>query len=257
MLKASRFLVVLCFQLAFLPALAQAQQAEPPHYTYVAEWFIPRAHWDAYVAGWEKDTKPVLERMAANGTLLSWGAFTTIVHEASGITHGVWWSAGSIAAVERVREELIKLPPSPALTAATSHHDHLNSSLLHRSKTTAPSSGYLYVAIYTVQPGKGQEWRELWEKYNKPALDDQLAKGNLLYYAVDVEDVHTDNPGLRLVIMITPNAEAEDRVTAGITAASEARSAEERSAITAAFAEVLVPASHRDYFARVLSWWHK
>jgi hypothetical protein len=237
--------------------LVQAQQAETPYYVYVAQWAVPRAQWDAYVAGWEKDTKPVLERMTANGTLVSWGVFTTIVHEADGITHGVWWAGSSIAALERVREELIKMPPAPALTAATRHRDYLLRNLLHRSKTTAPSSGYLHVASWVVKPGRGAEWRELWEKYNKAALEDQFAKGNLLFYSVDVEHVHTQDPGVREVVTISPNAEAEDQVSAAIAAVAEKRSAEERRAIADAFAEVLVPGSHRDYFARVLSWWHK
>ena len=249
-------LAVLCLGL-FVPAAATAQQSEPAVFTFVAEWAVPRAQWDEFIANWEKNTKPVLERNTANGTLLSWGVSATVVHTPDYPTHSVWWQGTSNAAIERVREELIKQPPSPAIVAATRHRDLLLRSIAHKAKAVAPSSGYLYVSTYLVKPGEGQKWRELWDKYNKPLMDDQLAKGNISYYVIQVEDVHTENPNTRWVVSIYPNAEAMDRLDAAFDAVDQKRSAEERRAIGAAFAEVLAPGTHRDFFARVLSWWHK
>ena len=97
--------------LAPLAALAQ-QQEEPPTFTYVSEWAIPRAQWPEYQAAREKNTKPIFDKMLADGTIISWGMYVTVVHDESGITHGTWYEATSIAALERVVGELIKLTPS-------------------------------------------------------------------------------------------------------------------------------------------------
>lgn len=255
MSKLSRFvLAVLCFAL-LTPALVQAQQAEPPVYTFVAEWAVARADWDAWWASFEKNSKPILERHSANGNLVGWAAYTTLVHDDSGITHGVYWSSTSYAALNRVLDDLRKMPPTSA--GVTKHRDYLVRSILHKANASAPTTGYLYVSAFQVQPGKGAQWRELWEKYNKPSFEAHMASGNLLAYSVEVEEVHTLDPAIRWVVSVSPSAEADDRANAADQAANEKRSSEERRAIGAAFADVLVPGSHRDFYAKILAYWHK
>lgn len=255
MLKVSRIAVaVLCLAL-FAPALVQAQQAEPTVYTFVAEWGVARADWDAWWASFEKNTKPLLERHSANGNLVAWAAYTTLVHDDSGITHGVYWSCTSYAAMNRVLDDLRKAAPSGI--NITKHRDYMVRSIMHSAKASAPTTGYLYVSAFQVQPGKGAEWRGLWEKYNKASMDANIANGNLLAYSVEVEEVHTLDPAIRWVVSISPNAEADDRANAADQVANQKRSAEERRAIGAAFADVLVPGSHRDFYAKILAYWHK
>jgi len=255
MSKVFRFAVaVLCFAL-LMPALAQAQQAEPTVYTFVAEWAVARADWDAWWASFEKNSKPILERHSANGNVVGWAAYTTLVHDDSGITHGVYWSSTSYAGLNRVLDDLRKAPPTSA--GVTKHRDYLVRSILHGAKASAPTTGYLYVSAFQVQPGKAAQWRELWEKYNKPSMDANMANGNLLAYSVEVEDVHTLDPGTRWVVSVSPSAEADDRATQADEAANQKRSPEERRAIGAAFADVLVPGSHRDFYAKILTYWHK
>src|SRR5690349_6957267 len=108
---------------AGVPAAAQtAGQPEP--YTFVAEWQIPRAQWGTFVADFDKNTRPVLEKLAAGGTLISWGAYEMIVHGPEANTHGVWWSATSYAGMEKARRELLAASAaSTSLAAATSHRD--------------------------------------------------------------------------------------------------------------------------------------
>ena len=55
---------------AAAPAAAQTAPAAEP-YTFVAEWNVPRAQWGAFLADFDKNTKPVLEKHAAAGTLIS------------------------------------------------------------------------------------------------------------------------------------------------------------------------------------------
>jgi len=256
MAKLSRFvLAVLCFAL-LVPALAQAQQAEPPVYTFVAEWALPRDKWDQFTAEWEKNSKPTLERLSANGTLVGWGAFAEVVHQDGEITHGTWWAATSIAGIERARTELIK-QANPTIAAATKHHDYLLRSLIRGTRATGPASGYLWVSSSMVQPGKGQDWRAHWEKYSKQVYDQLLKDGTITYYAVEVEQVHTQASGLRFVVYITPSADGIDKVNAAFQAANQKRSEEERRAIGSAFADTVVPGAHRDFFAWIASYWTK
>jgi hypothetical protein len=245
MKRFGAILLGLCFFL--LPAVVAAQ--EPTHYTFIAEWTVPRANWADFTANFEKNTRPVLDRRTADGTLVDWGSFENTVHTEEDSTHGVWWTSNTIAGIEKVRTELIKQAANPAMAGAK-HRDFFLRSALRNAKA-ASGSGYLTVSSTVIQPGKGREWRELWNKFTKPVYDQLLADGTILFYAIQVEDVHTQNPGLRFVVSITANAEAEDKVAAGFDADAQKRSAEERRALGAAFADTQVPGSHRDFFARI------
>lgn len=248
-------LAVVCL-LAATPRLSSAQQQEPPVFTFVAEWDVPRAQWADFTAYGEKNARPVLERLSADGTLMNWGSYATIVHEQKGITHGVWYTASSIAGIEKALGEFVKLPPNAAMAGAA-HSDYLLRSLIHRGHTTAASSAYLWVSITQVQPGKGEQWRELWEKYVKPTFDELFANGTISEYSIYVEEVHTHDPNLRYVAWVTPRADGVDKVDAAYRALVEKYSKEERRAIGEAFAQATVPGAHRDYFARVSTYWHK
>ncbi len=241
-------LVVVSVLLLALPAMAQ----EAPVYTFVAHWNVPRAQWAEFTAFGEESVRPVLERMLANGTIVSWGLSTTVVHRENGTTHETWWAATSIAGIERAREELRKLPSS-AVLAGAKHHDHLSESLIHRGSTTDTTSGYLYISVYKVRPGRGQDWLRLWEKYFKPTYDELLDNGTILSYEVSSDHVHTDDPRTRIVVHIVPSADAEDKVNAALTAVFE----KDRTAIIAAFSAVSIRSEHRDHFRQVLSYAHK
>ena len=114
--------------------------------------------------------------------------------------------------------------------------------------------GYLRVGSLAVQPGKGAQWRELWDKYTKPVYEELVANGTLSSYAVQVEQVATMDTATRFVVNIAPNAEAMDKANAAFVAANQKRSQEERDAIGAAFAQVIVPGSARGYMARIHSY---
>lgn len=250
-----RIAVLALLVLCALPALAQ--QAEPPNYIWVAEWNVPRARWDEVSAGFEKNTRPILDRLMAAGTITGWGWFSVSVHSAEGASHGIWFMTSSVGANQKAFEELVKAPTAPALTESK-HWDIFLRSIFFKSRTVAaPASGYLWVNSTRVQPGKGQDWRELWEKYNKPVFDELLANGTITAYSVDSEFVHTDDPGNRYVVYVTPTADGVDKVIAAQQAVGQKRTAEERRAIGDAFAAVVVPGTHRDFFARVVSYAHK
>lgn len=245
MSRRSYRLLGLLFVLWLGPVAAAAQQAEATVYTFVAEWDIAREQWPEYSAFVQRYSRPVLERMLENGIIVSWGTFTAIVHREAGLTHGTWWSASSITGIDRVLQELVKLPPNPA-TRGAKHHDHLLRSLIHRARTGGAGEGFLWVSAWKVQPGRDVQWREVWDRYVKPIYDDLLASGTISMYQLAAEHAHTEDPDLRYVIYLAPSVASVEQVAAAFATLSQDR------AIAAALAEVNVPGTHRDLFARVL-----
>lgn len=241
------------------PLAASAQQQEPPSFTYVSEWRIPRAQWDDYVAFNKKNAEPILQKLMADGTIISWGAYATNVHEENGPTHGTWFEAPSIANIEKALMALTKVAQNPILSAGggVKHRDYFLSSQLRRSKAASGSDGYLWVNYTQLQPGKAEEWRKLFDQYIKPLLDGLLTDGSFIAYEIEGELVHTDNPNGIYLVYIAPNADGIDKFYAAIRTRMAQATPEERRAISEAFAATTMPAAHRDFFARVLSYAQK
>jgi len=240
--------------LAAAPAIAQGEAPDP--FTYVAEWSIARDQWQGYSEWGIKNTKPILERLAADGTLLDWGFFETYIHTPDQITHGIWWSSATFAGIEKTRIELLKAPFHPA-AAAGMHRDWLLRAQKRGVRSGNVSGGFLYVNNQIVKPGQGREWTDLWEKNSKPVLDDLVAKGAVAGYLVQTEDVHTEANNLRMVVTISTSAAAEDQIEAAFAAANAKRSEAEREMMWQKNREMTDSLAHRDYMARVTSAWFK
>jgi len=243
--------------IALLPlaTAAAAQEASPP-FTYVAEWTIARDQWQGYTEWGAKNHKPILERLAADGTLLDWGFYETYVHELEGNTHGMWWSAASLANIEKTRAALLKAPFHPA-AAAGAHRDWLLRPMAGGSKPGATAGGFLYVNMQEIRAGQGEAWEKFFEKYSKPVLEELVAKGVLAGWAVHYEDVHTAPNSMRFVVTVSNSPEAEDQADAAFGAARAKLSDAERSEYMRLARELTVPESHRDYLARISAAWYK
>lgn len=236
---------LLCLALA-VPPVATAQQS--PSYTFVADWDVPRDKWAELSAFAEKSWRPLLERLVNDGTLTDYGIFETIVHQEGTNSHSIAFSANSFAGIEKARLEALKVP-APAFLSAARHNDLYLTNIVARRRPSS-GTGYLRVNSVVVQPGKGAQWRELWEKYNKPTYDELVANGTLSLYAVQSQNVATMDPNTRFVVSIAPSAEAVDKVAAAFAAVNQKRSPDERAAVAAAFQQVTVAGSNRTYLAR-------
>ena len=254
-MKRHSITVPVVFLLLSCLALAQ-QPAEPPVFTYVAEWTIARADWDQFNKTFEQSSRPILDRLLANGTIIGYGSFATYVHEADAPTHGDWWSASSLANIEKARAELIKAAVNPAMAAAK-HRDYLLRSIFHKGSMVKPGPGFLVVSESQVQAGKGADWRQLWEKYTKPVYDQLVADGTITQYSVDVEQVHTQDPGTRYIWYTTSGADGVDKVGAALNAAAQARGEQEQRTIGLQMQAVTNGAAHRDYWATIATYAHK
>lgn len=253
--ERTRFALLAIASLGLLtPALARAEAPDP--FTYVAEWSIARDQWSGYSEWTMKHHKPILERLAADGTLVGWGFYETYIHTATGPTHGVWWTSLDFAGIEKARVELLKAPFHPA-AAAGAHRDLLLRASFKGSRSGAVTGGFLYVNTQVMRPGKGGDWSKLWEQNAKPVLDELVAQGALAGYSVQNEDVHTAPMTARMVVTVSTSAAAEDQIEAAFAAAAAKRSPEEREALAAQMRELTDTEAHRDYMARVLAAWFK
>src|SRR5712664_4555859 len=82
---AGLFLIVLAVM--FVPAALPQMEPTPIVYTFVSQFQVPRANWAAYSEDTEKSAVPILEKLTADGTILSWSAFEQVVHTPEGYTH--------------------------------------------------------------------------------------------------------------------------------------------------------------------------
>src|SRR5215831_7724054 len=89
--------------LCISPATAQSSEVKekPPMYAYIANWQIPRAHWDDMTKR-SSETRATLDKAMADGTLVGYGDDENLVHEAEGWTHDNWWAATSMAGLLKV-----------------------------------------------------------------------------------------------------------------------------------------------------------
>src|SRR5215831_5473021 len=117
--------MVLAVIIAAPIAIPQAEQTQPVVYTYVSQFQVPRANWAQYSENTEKSFVPVAEKSVADGTILSYSTFETLVHTPEGYTHGAAWSSTSLAGLTKVLDELRKGGPQPGQIAATKHEDYL------------------------------------------------------------------------------------------------------------------------------------
>lgn len=236
---------------------------QPVVYTRVAQWQIARPHWSAYEKDLKKNTVPVMEKLLADGVITEFGADRTTVHTPDGYTHSTWFSARSLASLEKALETLIesdnKLTPEERRKqdtdfAGTRHADLLLRSVMYRNRTVKTDKGYGTVSVQKMQPGKAQEYQELFDKYTKPVLEQLYKDGAVTAYGIDAELVHTGDPRLRFFWQILPDAEALDKVEAAFEASRQKRSPEERRAIGQAFAELRDAAAHRDSQASIIQY---
>lgn len=248
--------LLVLFGLAAAAAPAPAQDAGPDPYTFVAEWTIARDQWPGFAQWTAKNHQPILERLAADGTLSSWGVFESYIHEEGAMTHGAWWTAATFAGIEKARTELLKAPSHPA-AAAGAHRDYLLRAQIHGGRPGAVSGGFLHVSMQEMRPGRGADWTKLWRRTSEPVLADLVSKGALASYSVYSEDVHTGPPTMRMIVTVSTGAEAEDQIEAAFDAAIAARSEGEREAYWSQVRETTVAESHRDYMARVTAAWNK
>jgi len=244
-------LLVIVLAVMLVPAALPQMEPTPIVYTYVSQFQVPRANWAAYSEDTEKSFVPVVEKMTADGTILSWSTFEQIIHTPEGYTHGAAWSSTSISGLMKVLDEIRKNGPRPGQVAATKHEDLLMQSSMYRVGSGTPT--YLRVVCSNAKADKPGDYTATLKKLLVPTFEEQVKKGVATFWGVDEQYVNTAPPSMRCVVINYPNAEGMDKWAAAINTTMSKWSPAER----AEFAGSTVADSRRDIMARITHSGHK
>lgn len=246
-------LLLIVLAVILVPAALPQMETAQPVYTYVSQFQVPRANWAAFSEENEKTFVPVAEKMLADGTLVAWSTFETIVHTPDGFTHGSSWSSNSIAGLMKVLDELRKGSPRPGQIAATKHEDYLMQSTMYHASSGSSTSGYLRVVCQMAKADKPGDYAAGLKKYLVPMFDEQFKKGVATSYALDEQYVNNAPQSLRCLVITYPNAESMDKWATAVNATLGKMSAADR----AEFFGSTVADSRRDMMARLTHYAHK
>src|ERR1700694_3853694 len=181
-------LLVIVLAVMLVPAALPQMEPTPVVYTYVSQFQVPRAHWAAYSEDTEKSFVPVVEKMTADGTILSWSTFEQIIHTPEGYTHGAAWSSTSISGLMKVLDEVRKAGPRPGQIAATKHEDLLMQTSWYHTGTGTPT--YLRVVCQMAKPDKPGDYAAGLKKHLVPTFDALVKQGAATYYGLDQQYVN-------------------------------------------------------------------
>jgi hypothetical protein len=230
--------------LAAFPSHAQSPvQSKAPMYSYVADWQLPRSHWNDVPAA-EAATRSVLDKSVADGTLIGYGYDEEVVHTPDGETHDQWWSAMSLAGLLRAREAIFAagVPTSPALDAATKHWDMVYVSHYYNWHPGAYKNAYTWAATYQLSsdaPANAVDM--LSQNIVAPVMESLLADGTIIEYEIDELAVHSQEPGTFTIVYLCPSADGIDKVQAAIRDHVKAH-----ALVTPAFGGLTKNSGHRD-----------
>jgi hypothetical protein len=244
-------LLVFVLEVMLVPAALPQMEPTPVVYTYVSQFQVPRANWAAYSEDTEKTVVPIVEKLTADGTILSWSTFEQVIHTPEGYTHGAAWSSTSISGLMKVLDEVRKAGPRPGQIAATKHEDYLMQTSMYRVGSGTPA--YLRVVCSNAKADKPGDYAATLKKLLVPTFEEQIKKGVATYYGVDEQYVNTSAPSTRCVVITYPNAEGMDKWAAAISTTMSKWSPAER----AEFAGSTVLDSRRDIMARITHSGHK
>ncbi len=229
-----------------LPAQS-ADQGKSPTYTYLSEWAVPRAQWGDMVKLDEQD-RVLMDKLVADGTLTSYGAFTNLIHQEGEATHGTWFSAASEGNLLKTLEALYANPGSVTapVEGASKHWDYMLVSRMYNQHPGKSEGGYLAGDMWDVKPGQMRAYMEFEKNALVPAMDKLLADGVVTSYGVDVEDMHTQKPGRVYFHFTTSDAAGFDKVSATLDEVFE-----KNPALATAFQSMVERDTHRDFLDRV------
>lgn len=217
---------------------------------------------------------PVRDKLMAEGVVMAWGVETPVLRYPGGTTHLIWFTVADWAGVEKVlngmEAQLARFAAAEAQAArrgkpAMTTAERLRATIdmgktrdwLTRDIVAGfgppPAAGTLPVTRYNfvkVKPGKGNDYRRTWEKYNKPVFDKLVGDGVVLAYGLAAEEVKTDGEFTHFVWIATANMAAADRIGPAFNADRARRSEKERNEITEAFLDATEPDKARSMVTR-------
>lgn len=244
-------LLGLCAILAVwaMPAAAQTSEVKekPPMYSYVANWVIPRAQWADFQKS-SAGTEQILQKALASGALVGYGSDDALIHTVDGATQDNWWSAMSMAGLLNTLDQIYKAggAVNPTLSSATKHWDNVWVSRYYNWRPGTHNGVYTMVSEYKLKKDAPDDALDTLSKnLVAPLLEKMLADGTIAEYEIDAQAVHTDTPGVFLIVYLANSAEGLDKVNAAIRSTLKAEPLS-----GPAFGSMTDSSAHRDDLSR-------
>lgn len=255
-------------------AVAQQPSATPGPLTFYYDYSVFPGKEQELMSLINTVGAPVRDKLMAEGVIMAWGVETPILRYPGGTTHLIWFTVANWAGVEKVlnamEARLASLAASeaqaarrgrPAMTTAersravfdgTKTRDWLTRDLVVNLGPN-PKPGVLPFTRYNfvkVKPGKGQDYRRAWEKYNKPVFDKLVTDGVVLAFGLAAEEVKTDGNFTHFVWIATATMADADKIGSAFAADRARRSEKDRNEITETFLEATEPDKARSIVTR-------
>jgi hypothetical protein len=263
------FLVSLTLILVCGSAVAQQAQPTPQPLTFYYDYKVVPGKEGDFMTLIKTVGAPVRDKLMADGVVLAWGMETPILRSPGGTTHLIWFSVANFEGLEKVlnameaqQEKLAGDEAKAASSSTSKQHAPMTTAQRVRETIDAtktrdwltrdilsnygpnPPAGVLPITRYNfvkVKPGKAAEYRQAWEKYNKPVYDKLVADGVVLAYGLATEAIKTDGDFTHFIWVATANLAGADKIVAAFAAENARRSESEQAAITATFTSLTDP----------------
>jgi len=261
-MKSRLFLCLFAMLLCALSSAAQQSQAPVQPLTFWYEYTVNPGKEADFLDLVKTVGQPVRDKLMADGVVMAWGVEAPLLRIPGNATHLIWYAVNDYAGVEKVdtamRAQIAKLDedagksavakkgqkPGAGVTARLGEiadlskvHDYLTRDLVVGFSTSSAAGSLPYVRynFSKVKPGKGSDFRKVWEKYNKPIFEKLAADGVILAYGLSVEDIRTDGDFTHYAWYAVKELGSLDKVRAAFIADRDRRSQEEQDAITHLF----------------------
>jgi hypothetical protein len=188
-----------------------------------------------------------LRKLVADGTLHDFGSYSVLNHQDGQATHGIWFSASSMASLMKVLETERASPDNTApYLAASKHWDYVLRTRNYNGHSGNFKNAYLRVGVWNPKPGAADSSGPIIKATLVPMLEKLLEESALHAYSIDEESVHSSDPGVLWVAIAANGAAGLDKYDAAI----EALQKKDPAAI-AAFGSQIENHGHRDFLAHV------
>jgi hypothetical protein len=185
-----------------------------------------------------------MDKLLADGTIVSYGAYSNILHQEGEPTHGSWFSSTSEGNLLKALEAIYKQPNMVAapVQAASKHWDMLLVDRNYNGKPGNYSGGYLMLSKWQVKPSEAQSYSQLVKSQMIPILEKLLANGTITSYGFDMEDFHQGPIGQVWEYVTIPDAASIDKFNQAFDEAFG-----NNSALTGAYRATISREGHRDF----------
>jgi hypothetical protein len=279
LMKKRLFLCLFAMLLSSISALAQQSPAPMQPLTFWHEYTVNPGKEADFLDLVKTVGQPVRDKLMADGVIMAWGVDTPLLRGPGNATHLIWYAVADYAGVEKVDSamavQIAKLndeagksgvakkgqKPAGSITARLAEisdlskvRDYLTRDLVIGLSPTSPSGVLPFTRFnfVKVKPGKGAEFRKVWEKYNKPVFDKLIADGTILAYGLSVEDIRTDGDFTHYVWYAVKDLASFDQTRAAFNADRDRRSEEEQESVTHLFLSTLDADASRSEVTRSL-----